>query len=82
MNDNEERHRLRSIFDDAAARYHRARPAYPEELLQAVIDAAELRSGDCLLEVGCATGKATIPFAQKGFRVTCVEIGPALADEA
>src|SRR5262249_11527363 len=28
-----------------------------------------------LLEIGCATGKATLPFALRGFRLTCVEMG-------
>jgi SAM-dependent methyltransferase len=43
---------------------------------------AGLRPGDRLLEVGCATGKATIPLAQHGFQITCVEIGAELAVEA
>ena len=43
---------------------------------------ADLRSGDRLLEIGCATGKATVPLARRGFRITCVEIRPELAAEA
>ncbi len=82
MNTDGERQRLRQTFDSAAALYHQVRPDYPEELLEAVIDAAGLRRGDRLLEVGCATGKATIPLAEWGFRITCVELGPALAAEA
>ena len=35
-----------------------------------------------MLEVGCATGKATRPLAARGLRVTCVELGPALAERA
>lgn len=35
-----------------------------------------------LLEVGCGTGIATIPFAHKGFDITCLEPGAALAAEA
>jgi SAM-dependent methyltransferase len=42
---------------------------------------AHLRPGDRLLEVGCATGKATVPLARRGFLVTCVETGAALAAE-
>lgn len=38
--------------------------------------------GDQLLEIGCASGKATIPLARRGFRITCIEIGSALAAEA
>ena len=31
------------------------------------------------MEVGCATGKTTLPLARRGFGITCVEIGPNLA---
>ncbi|MGH3739055.1 MAG: class I SAM-dependent methyltransferase [Micromonosporaceae bacterium] len=41
-----------------------------------------LRPGDHVLEIGCASGKATIPLAGRGFPVTGVEIGSALAAEA
>lgn len=82
VNTDGERERLRQIFDNAAARYHQVRPDYPEELLEAMIEAAGVRPGDRLLEVGCATGKATIPLAERGFRITCVELGSALAAEA
>jgi SAM-dependent methyltransferase len=35
-----------------------------------------------LLEVGCATGKATRPLLERGFPVVCVELGPRPADRA
>jgi trans-aconitate methyltransferase len=35
-----------------------------------------------MLEVGCATGKATRPLARRGFRTTCIEPGAALAAAA
>ena len=74
-----DRDRLRATFDSAARLYQQARPDYPEELYDELVRLADLRSGDRLLEVGCATGKATIPLARRGFRITCVEIGPELA---
>ena len=43
---------------------------------------AGLAPGARLLEVGCATGKATVPLARRGFRITCVELGPELAAAA
>jgi SAM-dependent methyltransferase len=72
----------RMTFDSAADLYQQARPEYPEQLYGTLIDAAGLTSGDELLEVGCATGKATLPLARRGFRITCVEIGPDLAGVA
>ena len=35
-----------------------------------------------VLEVGCATGKATLPLARVGFRITALEPGAALAAAA
>jgi SAM-dependent methyltransferase len=70
---------LGATFDSAALLYQQARPDYPEALFEAVIASARLRPGDHLLEIGCATGKATLPFARRGFRLTCVEMGKNLA---
>lgn len=77
-----ERSRLRDTFDTAAARYERARPDYPDELFDALVDLTEIRPGDLLLEVGPATGKATAPLAARGFRITGVELGAELAATA
>ena len=36
-------------------------------------------AGGRILEIGCGTGQATVPFARRGFRVLCVELGENLA---
>jgi len=77
-----ERERLRETFDQTAESYHRVRPDYPEALFDDLIVLAGLAPGDRLLEVGCATGKATLPLARRGFRITCVELGADLAAAA
>jgi SAM-dependent methyltransferase len=77
-----ERERLRETFDQAAGIYHRVRPDYPEALYDDLIALAGLAPGDRLLEVGCATGKATLPLARRGFRITCIELGAGLAAAA
>ncbi|MCA1849655.1 MAG: class I SAM-dependent methyltransferase, partial [Acidobacteria bacterium] len=40
------------------------------------------RPGARLLEIGCATGKATRPLLERGFSVVCVELGVQLAEAA
>jgi SAM-dependent methyltransferase len=77
-----ERERLAATFDTAAALYQRVRPEYPPELYDRLLDVTGLAPGRHLLEVGCATGKATLPLARRGFRITCLEPGAALAAEA
>jgi SAM-dependent methyltransferase len=82
VNSDEERLLLRQTFNQTADTYQRARPEYPAELFDTLIAAAGLVPGDRLLEVGCATGKATLPLAHRGFQVTCVELGAELAAAA
>ena len=76
------RDRLAATFNRAAALYQRARPEYPTELYDRLLQVTELRPGARLLEVGCATGKATLPLARRGFRITCLEPGVDLAAAA
>jgi len=78
----DDRHRLRTTFNAAADLYQQARPEYPEPLYDTLVRATGIEAGDRLLEIGCATGKATIPLARRGFRITCIEIGSELAAAA
>ncbi len=73
---------LRATFETVADRYHQARPDYPPELFDALIELTGLRAGARVLEVGCGTGKATVPLAQRAFVITCVELGTDLATVA
>lgn len=73
---------LGMTFDLAADLYQQARPEYPEQLYEVMIAAAALGADDRLLEIGCASGKATLPLARRGFHITCVEPGQALATVA
>jgi SAM-dependent methyltransferase len=77
-----ERERLRATFESVAELYHRVRPDYPQELYDELMAAAGLRAGDAALEVGCATGKATLPLARRGLAITCLELGAGLAAAA
>lgn len=77
-----DRSRLRRSFDSAAEHYQDARPEYPQALYDRLVDVAGVGPGDHLLEIGCATGKATLALARRGLQITCVEIGPELAAAA
>ena len=79
MHKEDKREQLRQTFGQAAERYDRARPEYPGALFDDLVALAGLSPGDRLIEVGCATGKATRPLARRGFRITCVELGAELA---
>jgi SAM-dependent methyltransferase len=75
----EERNRLRATFDRVAPLYDEARPTYPEELFDDVVSLSGIPPGGRILEIGCGTGQATVPFARRGYRILCVELGENLA---
>jgi SAM-dependent methyltransferase len=77
-----DRERLRTTFDQAAELYQDARPEYPEELFDRLIELAGLRPGDRILEIGAGPGKATLPLARRQLRITAIEPGVALAAQA
>jgi len=73
---------LRETFNSAAARYHRARPGYPDELFEDLIKLTGISGQSRILEIGPGTGKATLPLAARGFRIHGIELGSDLAAEA
>jgi SAM-dependent methyltransferase len=75
----DERKALAETFDRAATLYQWARPDYPDELFDDLFVVSGIQQGDHLLEVGCATGKATLPLARRGLSITCIEPGRHLA---
>lgn len=70
------REQLRATFAADAELYHRARPGYPPELFD---DLEASAPGRRALEIGPGTGQATAPLAERGYRVTAVELGESLA---
>jgi len=78
----ESREALRCTFETAADLYDAARPSYPDELFDDLVSLTGLEAGDRLLEIGCATGKATRPLLERGFSVVCLEMGAQLAERA
>lgn len=70
---------LKGIFDRTAKLYDEVRPGHPEQLIEDVISLSGIAPGGRILEVGCGPGKATIPFAERGYAMVCVELGQELA---
>ncbi|HEY0736189.1 MAG TPA: class I SAM-dependent methyltransferase, partial [Herpetosiphonaceae bacterium] len=73
---------LRTIFDSVADDYDAIRPGYPAALSDDIITLLPTAEKARILEIGCGTGQATLPFAQRGYQMLCLELGPALAAHA
>jgi protein-L-isoaspartate O-methyltransferase len=63
-------------YSTAAEAYNKARPSYPKELIQQVVEIAQLSSNSKILEVGCGPGTAAVTFAQLGSSMVCLEPNP------
>ncbi|WP_329384645.1 class I SAM-dependent methyltransferase [Streptomyces sp. NBC_01716] len=77
--DETRRSHLSRTFDEDAELYDRARPGYPPELFDDLDALAGTGPGRRVLEVGAGTGKATVPLAERGCRITAVELGANMA---
>ena len=69
-------------YSAVAETYARLRPGYPPEVFDDIVALTELPEGASILEIGPATGQATLPLAERGYRVTGVEADPMLAGQA
>ena len=69
----------RFVFHSIAERYDRARPTYPEPLIDAALALAELPARGLILEIGCGTGQATRSLARRGHALVALEPGSDLA---
>ncbi|MET9023454.1 class I SAM-dependent methyltransferase [Actinopolymorpha sp. NPDC004070] len=79
MDDDPRRQGLRAGFDRSARDYERTRPVCPPRLFDDLVEVAGLGPGDRVVEIGCGTGQATVPLAERGLAVIAVELGAELA---
>jgi SAM-dependent methyltransferase len=70
---------LRSTFDQDASLYEEVRPGYPNALFEDIIKLSKIPEDGRILEIGCGTAQATLPFAERGYAIHCIELGANLA---
>ena len=80
----EDRLALRTRFNEDALLYHRARPTYPPAVFDAIFDRLPNPAQAALrvLEIGCGTGQATRPLAERGCEVLAVDLGADMTEVA
>ncbi len=66
--------KLKISFGKLSGTYDEVRPDYPQELVSDVLKIPRVPSGGRILEIGTGTGKATKPFAERGYEITALDI--------
>jgi len=69
-------HERRLSFGAIAAAYDRERPRYPDSLIERIVERVGIGRA---LEIGCGTGIATLPFAERGYAIEAVEPSEKMA---
>lgn len=76
----DERVRRAETFDAVAEQYDRGRREPPAWIYETVFRETGIEPGGArVVEIGCGTGKSTLPLARLGARVTALEMGANLA---
>lgn len=68
-------------FGDAADLYDRARPGYPEDLLDVLAERSGLAPGTVVVDLAAGTGKLTRQLVARGAAVTAVEPSAGMRDQ-
>ena len=69
-------------FESLAEIYHRARPGYPEAVLDVLLPRVGVGPGDAVAEIGAGTGRLTEVLARRGLSVTALEPLQAMQKQA
>jgi ubiquinone/menaquinone biosynthesis C-methylase UbiE len=74
--------RRKESFDEVADAYDAYRTRHPDEVVDALVAATDIRRGSRVLEIACGTGQLSVPLAERGVDLLAVELGPQLAAHA
>ncbi len=73
---------IKSTFNRAAPTYGQRGCAYFDYFGKRLVDYAQLRAGERLLDVACGKGAVLLPAWEKGAQVTGIDLSPQMLEEA
>ena len=62
-------------FNEIPELYESMRPLYPAAMMDDIQQVSQIPQLGRILEIGCGTGQATLPWAKKGYVMTCLDLG-------
>jgi len=74
--------RLKTVFGTISELYDKSRVNYPTKLIDDVLTTSKIKENGNILDVGCGSGQATIPFARKGFNIIGLDLSQDLIEIA
>jgi len=71
-------HSLRTAFGKVGSLYDKSRVTYPQQLIDDIIIYSKIKPNATILDVGCGSGQATLPFAERGYNTVGLDISKEL----
>ncbi len=71
-------HSLGTTFGKVSSLYDKSRVTYPKELIDDIITYSKIKPNAMILDVGCGSGQATLPFAERGYNTVGLDISKEL----
>ncbi len=71
-------HSLRTTFGKVSSLYEKSRITYPQGLIDDIIAYSKITPNRTVLDVGCGSGQATMPFAERGYHIIGLDISKDL----
>lgn len=73
---------LRKSFKKVGKSYHLGRRDYPPKLFRDIISLTKLSKDSSILDIGCGTGKSTLPFVKKKYNLLGIDISESMLNMA
>lgn len=73
---------MKSDFNMLADDYAKFRTSYSDDLFAAILDYARAPAGGEVLDLACGTGLSMVPYLQRGFAVTGVDVAAGMIEQA
>ena len=65
---------LGKSYEKVGNAYHFGRTDYPQKLINDIVKLSGIQKDSLLLDIGCGTGKSTLPFVKKGYKILGIDI--------
>jgi len=69
---------LRETFGKVSKLYDSVRESYPKELIDDIVAFSEIEQESQVLDIGCGSGQATLLFAERGYKITGIDLSKNL----